>query len=230
VVLQSQAIRKDFKMGSRSVAVLKDIALTVRQGETVSIMGASGAGKTTMLHVLGGLDAPTGGSVTLLGQDLYRMSRRRRAAMRARAVGFVFQAYYLLPELDVLDNVLLPLRARGIIPGGRHRERAMTFLERVGLSDRADHRPAELSGGEQQRAALVRALMNEPQLVLCDEPTGNLDSATGAQVLQCLFDLVQEAGHTLIMVSHNREVAARCQRMLQLRDGVLEESGDVNSE
>lgn len=214
---------KQYQLERIKVEVLRDVSLAVRKGERVSIMGASGAGKSTLLHLLGGLDRPTTGQVLFEGRDLYELSAARRTEMRATRVGFVFQAYHLLPELDLVDNVLLPALSR---PGALRRmdalrERALGLLDRVGLKARGGHRPLELSGGEQQRAALARALMNEPDLLLADEPTGNLDSATGRQVLDYLFALVQESGHTLILVTHNEAVAALCGRQLVLRDGRL---------
>ncbi len=214
---------KQYQLERIKVDVLREVTLSVRKGERVSIMGASGAGKSTLLHLLGGLDRPTTGQVLFEGRDLYEMSAARRTEMRATRVGFVFQAYHLLPELDMVDNVMLPALSR---PGALRRmdalrERALGLLDRVGLKARGNHRPLELSGGEQQRAALARALMNSPDLLLADEPTGNLDSATGRQVLDYLFALVQESGHTLILVTHNDAVAALCGRQLVLRDGRL---------
>ncbi len=214
---------KKYQLERITVDVLREVTLSVRKGERVSIMGASGAGKSTLLHLLGGLDRPTTGQVLFEGRDLYEMSAARRTEMRATRVGFVFQAYHLLPELDLVDNVMLPALSR---PGALRRmdalrERALGLLDRVGLKARGNHRPLELSGGEQQRAALARALMNAPDLLLADEPTGNLDSATGRQVLDYLFALVQESGHTLILVTHNDAVAALCGRQLVLRDGRL---------
>ena len=214
---------KKYQLERITVDVLREVTLSVRKGERVSIMGASGAGKSTLLHLLGGLDRPTTGQVLFEGRDLYEMSAARRTEMRATRVGFVFQAYHLLPELDLVDNVMLPALSR---PGALRRmdalrERALGLLDRVGLKARGNHRPLELSGGEQQRAALARALMNAPDLLLADEPTGNLDSATGRQILDYLFALVQESGHTLILVTHNDAVAALCGRQLVLRDGRL---------
>ncbi|MBN1269560.1 MAG: ABC transporter ATP-binding protein [Kiritimatiellae bacterium] len=224
LILEARGLAKSYTMGHNVIRVLRDVSVSVQTGETVSIMGASGAGKTTLLNVLGGLDSPSGGQVVFKGKDVYGMTARGRCEMRARQVGFVFQSYYLLPELDVLENVMLPAwTLRGALRSmAETRRRALDLLARVGLGERAAHRPAELSGGEQQRAALARALMNEPEVVLADEPTGNLDSATGEQVLHYLFELVKEKGHTLLMVTHNEAVAARCGRVLHLRDGCLE--------
>ena len=223
VLIEARQASKQYRLERLTIDVLREVTLTVRKGERVSIMGASGAGKSTLLHLLGGLDRPTRGQVLFEGQDLYALSAGRRTEVRATRVGFVFQAYHLLPELDLVDNVLLPALSR---PGALRnmealRARALGLLDRVGLKARAEHRPLELSGGEQQRAALARALMNQPDLLLADEPTGNLDSATGQQVLDYLFALVRESGHTLILVTHNDAVAALCGRQLVLRDGCL---------
>ncbi|MDH3345584.1 MAG: ABC transporter ATP-binding protein, partial [Kiritimatiellaceae bacterium] len=187
---------------------------------TLSIMGASGSGKSTLLHILGGLDRPDSGDVLFEGSSLVRMKGPARASFRANRCGFIFQSYHLLPELDVLQNIMLPSMASRCKDS---KNRAKYLLDRVGLSGRIDHRPMELSGGEQQRVALARALMNEPDLILADEPTGNLDSHTGGNVLNSLFDLAQSEKLTLIMVTHNEEVARLCQRELVLKDGKLEE-------
>ena len=185
-------------------------------------MGRSGAGKSTLLHVLGGLDRPQAGEVFVGGQPLYAISGRRRTKLRAAAIGFVFQAYHLLPEMDITENVMLPAMALGRLSRAAMRARAEALLDRVGLADRLRHTPLELSGGEQQRAAIARALMNEPPLLLADEPTGNLDEATGAQVLDLLFTLARERQAVLVMVTHSPATAARCSRTLTLRDGLLE--------
>jgi len=220
-LIETIDIRRSFVMGTRTLEVLRGVSLTVVEGESLAISGMSGAGKSTLLHVMGGLDRPTAGRVLYRGRDLYAVGDRERSAVRAQKIGFVFQAYHLLPELTVLENVLLPgLSAYGaFLRGPRLRERAAMLLGRVGLSERALHRPNELSGGEQQRAAIARALMNGPELLLADEPTGNLDSKTGEDVLHYLFELAQEEGLTLVMVTHNTTVAARCGRHIELRDG-----------
>ena len=235
-ILRADHLSKTYALGKTVVPVLKDLCLEVRAGETVAIAGASGAGKSTLLHILGGLDSPSKGAVFFQGRNLYGMSARKRTQVRARKIGFVFQFYHLLPELDVLENVILPtmhhvpgpirqswswLTAVGPSHVVTARSRARTLLEAVGLSHRADHLPMELSGGEQQRVALVRALMNQPDLILADEPTGNLDSGTGGQVLDSLFALACQAGHTLVVVTHNQAVARRCSRSLELVDGCL---------
>lgn len=222
-LIETIDIRRSFVMGTRTLEVLRGVSLTVVEGESLAISGMSGAGKSTLLHVMGGLDRPTAGRVLYRGRDLYAVGDRERSAVRAQKIGFVFQAYHLLPELTVLENVLLPgLSAYGaFLRGPRLRERAAMLLGRVGLSERALHRPNELSGGEQQRAAIARALMNGPELLLADEPTGNLDSKTGEDVLRYLFELAQEEGLTLVMVTHNTAVAARCSRHIEDRKSVV---------
>lgn len=221
MISQADEITKTYLMGGRSLHVLKGVSVAIKPGETVAIVGPSGAGKSTLLHALGGLDQPSTGRVLFKGRDVYRLSARDRTALRARHVGFVFQSYHLLPELDVLENVLLPTMTLFNMrrEAGAYRCRAEALLAAVGLSERMEHTPLELSGGEQQRVALARALINEPELLLADEPTGNLDSATGEQILACLFSLTKEKGHTLVLVTHNDEIAARCDRVIHVKDG-----------
>ena len=223
ILLEAVDLHKTYEIEKISIKVLDGVSLRVPKGETVSIMGASGAGKSTLLHMLGGLDRPTSGTVTFRGNDVYKLSSQRRADLRATSVGFVFQSYHLLPEMNILDNVLLPAmtQKKAWLRESENRKRGLELLARVGLAHRSDHRPLELSGGEQQRVALARALMNEPELVLADEPTGNLDSKTGNQVLEYLFDLVRERKHTLVLVTHNDAVAGLCDRQLRLQDGRL---------
>jgi ABC-type lipoprotein export system ATPase subunit len=221
-LVEAIGVRRSFAVGGRTLDVLRGVSLAIAEGESLAITGMSGAGKSTFLHVLGGLDRPTAGQVLYRGRDFYAAGDRERSAIRARKIGFVFQAYHLLPELTVVENVLLPgLSVYGAFLRGRKlRERAEMLLGRVGLSERALHRPNELSGGEQQRAAIARALMNGPELLLADEPTGNLDSKTGEEVLRYLFELAAEQGLTLVIVTHNETVAARCRRHVELRDGL----------
>ena len=216
-------VRREFALGGRKIEVLRGVSVAIEEGETLAITGMSGAGKSALLHVLGGLDRPTSGSVFYRGRDFYAAGDRERSAIRARSIGFVFQAYHLLPELTVMENVLLPGLSRhgAFLRGNKLRERAEFLLARVGLAERSQHRSNELSGGEQQRAAIARALMNEPELLLADEPTGNLDSRTGEDVLRYLFDLVADSGLTLVMVTHNEGVAQRCVRRMELRDGLV---------
>ena len=220
-ILQVERLSKTYMLGKTAIPVLRDVSLTVRAGEVISIIGASGSGKSTLLHILGALDQPSGGTVRFQGRDLYALSAAQRTVVRGRHIGFVFQFYHLLPELDVLENVMLPALSGNGGPIGM-RERAQSLLEAVGLADRANHLPMELSGGEQQRAALARALMNQPDLVLADEPTGNLDSVTGSQVLEFLFALTRGQRRTLILVTHNIAVAHLCDRVLELKDGRLQ--------
>ncbi len=220
IALRAEGLTKEYTLGKARLRVLRGVSLDVAAGEAVAIVGPSGSGKSTLLHALGGLDAPTAGRVQWYGQDLYALSSEARTRLRAEHIGFVFQAFYLLPELDVLENVLLPAVALyGRRAGGRRSDRAVELLAAVGLSERMHHTPLELSGGEQQRVALARALMNEPEVVLADEPTGNLDTATGAQMLEALFAITRARGHTLVLVTHNEELARRCDRIVTLRDG-----------
>ncbi len=223
-LIETSNLHKKYTIEKTSVHVLRGVSFQVCAGETVAIVGRSGAGKSTLLHVLGGLDRPDTGSVAFKGRDLYRQTPRRRNSARARDIGFVFQCYHLLPELDVFENAILPaMSGRGPFSSRRAvRERGMELLEAVGLADHARHRPTELSGGEQQRLALARALMNDPEILLADEPTGNLDSTTSEQVLSYVFGLTQQRKHTLLMVTHNDMIAARCDRVLNLVDGILE--------
>ncbi len=221
--MQCAHVSKTYMLGKTAVPVLRDVSLAVRAGEVVSIIGASGSGKSTLLHILGALDQPSGGIVQFQKCDLYALSAARRTVVRGKHIGFVFQFYHLLPELDVLENVMLPALSRRSAIGGM-RERAQSLLAAVGLAGRANHLPMELSGGEQQRAALARALMNQPGLVLADEPTGNLDSVTGSQVLKFLFALTRGEGRTLILVTHNIAVARLCDRVLELKGGRLQDA------
>jgi putative ABC transport system ATP-binding protein len=217
-VLRAENLCKTYRLGQRSLAVLCGVNLTVEAGDFLVLRGASGAGKSTLLHLLGGLDTPNAGAVWLDGKNLAAFSEKELAAMRNQSVGFIFQAYHLLPELDALENVCLPARiARQ--PGAATESRARELLARVGLADRVRHRPYELSGGEQQRVVIARALVNEPRVLLADEPTGNLDSHTGAEILGLLCTLRQERGVTLVMATHDAKVAGRAERVLELFDG-----------
>ena len=223
-ILTANNISRSYSIGRTTLDVLKDVSLEVYEGETVSIMGQSGSGKSTLLHVLGGLDNPKTGQVSFRGQDVYRRSSLRRARFRSENVGFVFQAFHLLPELDIVENVALPSMAKRMSRTAAM-ARARELLDEVGLGERIGHRPQELSGGEQQRVAIARALMNEPDIIFADEPTGNLDSKTGNKVLHYLFQLVGARRHTLVLVTHSKDVAARCSRELYLKDGILQNQG-----
>jgi len=222
-LIQAEDIHKTYVVGKTALHVLKGVSLRVDAGEAVAIVGVSGAGKSTLLNILGGLDRPDRGRTIIKGEDLYKLSAAQRTRIRATQIGFVFQAYHLLPEMDVLENVVLPTMAvrRRALSSLGPRKRAMELLTSVGLADRADHTPMELSEGEQQRVALARALMNDPVVVLADEPTGNLDEATGRQVLEHLFSLTKKQNHTLVLVTHSEQVAKSCDRVLRLNDGVL---------
>jgi lipoprotein-releasing system ATP-binding protein len=213
--------------GQHEIHVLRGVDLSIRSGQTVSIVGPSGAGKSTLLHLLGGLDRPTSGTVLLGGRDLDRLADEEVAGLRNRHVGFVFQFHHLLRDFSALENVMMPQRIGGV-PDATARDRARSLLEQVGLGDRAGHRPRELSGGEQQRVAVARALVNEPPLLLADEPSGNLDIDTSERLHDLLFDLVEEHGSALVVVTHNRRLAGRATRRLRLAGGALRpvESGE----
>jgi predicted ABC-type transport system involved in lysophospholipase L1 biosynthesis ATPase subunit len=219
-ILAARGLRKTYSMGKRDIEVLQGVDLDVRAGESLVIMGASGAGKSTLLHLLGGLDTPTAGEVKFDGTDLFRLSNVERTRLRNAHVGFVFQSYNLLPELDALENVCVP----ALVGGKRDaaiRQRAAELLRAVGLGERLEHRPAEMSGGEQQRVAIARALMNKPRLLLADEPTGNLDSKTGDAILDLLWKMREELGATLVMVTHDQHVAKRGERVIEIADGQI---------
>ncbi len=224
-MLEARELHKVYHHASEVIHVLRGVDLKVREGEIVVIVGPSGAGKSTLLHILGGLDRPQEGTVTLDGEDLYRMDERRRAAVRNRKIGFVFQFYHLLPEFDALENVMLP----AVIAGNARddsllRAKGMTLLERVGLKDRSRHKPSELSGGEQQRVAIARAMINSPRVLFCDEPTGNLDVENGQAVIELLIGLNRKNRQTLVIVTHDMELAERAHRVLQMRAGLLNEA------
>ena len=212
---------KSFQHMGRTLEVLRGIDLSIQEGEIVGIVGQSGAGKSTFLHCLGTLDIPTAGSLRIAGEELGKLSSARLADLRNRTIGFVFQFHHLLPEFSALENVMMP----GLIQGRPRREleqRASALLEEVGLKERAKHRPGELSGGEQQRVALARALVLEPKLLLADEPTGNLDSTTSAQIHDLFFSINRQRGTTIVVVTHNLALAASMPRVITLKDGRVE--------
>lgn len=218
-VLHADKLSKKVTSGERSLTILHDLSLSVAAGESVAILGKSGAGKSTLLGLLAGLDTPSDGELTLFGHALSRLDEDGRAALRAGRVGFVFQNFQLLPTLSALENVMLPLE---LSPRAGETQTAVKWLERVGLGERVNHLPKQLSGGEQQRVAVARAFVTDPELVFADEPTGNLDPETGAQIIDLLFSLNREAGTTLILVTHDHALARRCDRCLRLENGRLE--------
>ncbi|MDM4720967.1 ABC transporter ATP-binding protein [Micromonospora sp. WMMA1363] len=218
--IEAVAVSRTYRHDGVSVSALRGVSLTVEPGDYVALVGPSGSGKSTLMHLLGGLDRPTGGRLEIGGREVTSLSAAELAALRNETIGFVFQAFHLLPRTSAVDNVALPLVYRGM--GARQRrERAAAMLGRVGLGHRLDHRPNQLSGGEQQRVAIARALVTDPTVLLADEPTGNLDSGTGAAVLELLERLNAESGVALVMVTHDNEVAARARRRIAMRDGVV---------
>jgi putative ABC transport system ATP-binding protein/lipoprotein-releasing system ATP-binding protein len=217
--LQATDVHRRYTLAGHELHVLRGLKLEVEQGHKVFLCGKSGAGKTTLLYVLGGLERPNSGDVQVDGQSLYHSSAKARAKLRNQAMGFVFQHYFLLPELTALENVKLP----AMIGGKQADQRAREMLARVGLGERLDHLPTELSGGEQQRVAIARALINDPHIIFADEPTGNLDAGTGGTVMDTLLSVVAETRKTLIVVTHDTKLAERGDRKLVLREGLLEE-------
>jgi ABC-type lipoprotein export system ATPase subunit len=220
-MLTARDLHKRYEMGPRSLEVLRGVNLSIARAEFLALRGASGSGKSTLLHLLGGLDAPNAGEIWFAGSNLASLSSRELSQLRNLKIGFIFQAYHLLPELDALENVCLPARmARTGVSVAEARGRDL--LARVGLKDRIEHRPTELSGGEQQRVAIARALINSPELILADEPTGNLDSRTGHEIIDLLCDLRAEHQTTLVIATHDSKVAERAPKVVQLVDGQIQ--------
>ncbi|MBW7898294.1 MAG: ABC transporter ATP-binding protein [Planctomycetia bacterium] len=227
-LLQAKDVFKEYANGERTVPVLRGINLAIKKGEIVVIVGASGAGKSTLLHILGILDTPTSGSVFYKGINLTQLSEKKQADMRNRVFGFVFQFYHLLPDFTALENILLPsligsrfLRNETVTKNCR--ERAISLLERVGMRDRFTHKPSQLSGGERQRVAIIRALINNPELLLCDEPTGNLDTKTGHEIRELIWDVNKTMNQTVVIVTHDEEMAKNAGRVVRMVDGGIVE-------
>lgn len=215
-MIRGTNLHRSYSIGRKQVEVLHGLSLHVKRGERLFLCGPSGAGKTTLMYTLAGLEPPQQGEVLIDGQNIYDLSLRRRALFRNRMMGFIFQNYMLMPELTALENASLATA----VAGREASERVRGLLKRVGLADRMDHLPNELSGGEQQRVAIARALANDPSIIFADEPTGNLDSRIGAQILDLLFGLAEEGNKTLVIVTHDRQIASRGDRVLMIRDGV----------
>ncbi len=220
-IVRVQRLIKNYYLGAVTVNVLKGIDLEIEQGDFVALMGPSGSGKSTLMNILGCLDRPTTGDYILSGRNVAHLNDDRLSDVRCRYLGFIFQSYNLLPQYTVVENIELPLMYQGIPLGDRTRQRCVALAEMVGLGDRLDHRPLELSGGQQQRVAIARALVNDPHVILGDEPTGNLDSRTSVEIMETLTSL-NNAGKTIIMVTHENDIAAWARRVIKLRDGRIE--------
>ena len=228
--IEVSSLSKSYYMGHHEVPVLNNVSLSLASGDFVSLTGSSGVGKSTLLHVLGTLDAPTGGTILMDGEDIFKKPPATISNFRNRHIGFVFQFHHLLPEFTALENVMMPAQIMRVAPAVSMK-RAKELLDEVGLSHRMEHRPGELSGGEQQRVALARSLMNEPRLLLADEPTGNLDEDTGAEIHEMIVRLNQTRGFSVVVVTHNPRLAARMPRQLRMtKDGIVEQGQELSEE
>ena len=228
LLLQVSHVSKRYQEGSVDTEVLHDVELQVFKGEQLAIVGSSGSGKSTLLHIMGTLDSPSSGSVTMLGEDLYKLSSQRQAQIRNEHLGFIYQFHHLLPEFTALENVSMP----ALIQGQSRKQveaKAKSLLERVGLGHRLSHTPAEMSGGERQRVAIARALINDPKLVLADEPTGNLDANSGEAVYELITELAAQLGTAFVVVTHDQSLAARMDRQLHMKDGRLVQAEELNA-
>ncbi len=219
IILAAKEIKKIYHGDAKEVRAVNGISVNITRNESLTIVGPSGAGKSTLLHMLGGLDRPTSGRVELEGIDIYKMSDKDRAEVRNRRIGFVFQFYHLLPEFTALENVMLPALVKGPRPGVK--ERATDVLKAVGLKDRINHVPGKLSGGESQRVAIARALINDPEILLCDEPTGNLDSRTSESIYELIFNLQLQRNMALVIVTHDELISAKTSKSVRLKDGLV---------
>ena len=216
--IELKNLSKSFSKGEREINVLKDVGLGIKRGEMIALLGVSGAGKSTLLHILGGLDQPSAGSVVYDGRDIYNMGEKQLSDFRNKEIGFVFQSHHLLPEFSALENVMMPALI-GRMKRNEADRQAHSLLEKVGLSERVSHKPGELSGGEQQRVALARAIMLSPNVLLADEPTGNLDSKTGDEIFSLMVEMNKSLGLTFVMVTHNEKLAAQVDRQIRVQDG-----------
>ena len=228
MILDLKKIYKDYQQDKLVVPVLKDVSLQVEKGEYVAVMGPSGSGKTTLMNIIGCLDRPTSGSYLLAGEDILKYKDKDMSDVRLKSIGFVFQSFHLLPRQSALENVALPLSNAGVKKKER-RERAAKALERVGLSDRANFKPTQLSGGQKQRVAIARAMVNNPKILLADEPTGALDSKSGQQIME-LFEKLNEEGVTIVMITHDKEIASCAKRVIHIIDGVVSEEGSKEAQ
>ncbi len=217
--IEVSQLGKEVTTGNTTLTILRDVSFTIAAGEAVAVVGVSGSGKSTLLALMAGLDTPSTGGVRIAGQDLFALDEDGRAALRGRSMGFVFQSFQLLGSMTALENVMVPLELAGAAGG---REKATALLQRVGLGERLHHYPKQLSGGEQQRVAIARAFVTSPSILLADEPTGNLDAATGAQVIDLMFELNRERNATLVLVTHDESLSARCGRVIRLAGGALQ--------